>query len=71
MARRIVQPDFFLERKGNQRDDLSDERLYLPEQNPDLRVQDTRADTSAMMKMQRGGPPWFAAAIIEHERTPQ
>lgn len=29
------------------------------------------ADTSAMMKMQRGGPPWFAAVIIEHERTPQ
>jgi hypothetical protein len=33
----------------------------LAEQNPDLRVQDTRADTSAMMKMQRdvllGLPP--------------
>jgi hypothetical protein len=41
--------------------------LYLAEQNPDLRVQDARADTSAMMKRQRDGPPWFAAAIIEHE----
>jgi hypothetical protein len=61
MARRIVQPIFFLERKGDQRDGLSDERLYLAEQNPDLRVQDARADTSAMMKMQRaallGLPP--------------
>jgi hypothetical protein len=56
-ARRIVQPIFFLERKGDQRDDLSDERLYLAGQNPDLRVQDARADTSAMMKMQRGVPP--------------
>jgi hypothetical protein len=71
MARHIVQPIFVLERKGDQRDDLSDGRLYLAEQNPDLRVQGARADTSAMMKVQRGGPPWFAAAIIEHERTPQ
>jgi len=46
MARRIVQPIFFLERKGDQREDLSDERLYLAERNPDLRVQDARADTS-------------------------
>ncbi len=46
MAGRIVQPIFFLERKGDQREDLSDERLYLAEQNPDLRVQDARADTS-------------------------
>jgi hypothetical protein len=46
MARPIVQPIFFLERKGDQREDLSDERLYLAEQNPDLRVQDARADTS-------------------------
>ncbi|MGH8536729.1 MAG: hypothetical protein ACREXM_09750 [Gammaproteobacteria bacterium] len=54
MARRIVQPIFFLERKGDQREDLSDERLYSTEQNPDLRVLDARADTPAMMKMQRG-----------------
>jgi hypothetical protein len=46
MARRIVQPIFFLERKEDQREDLSDERLYLAEQNPDLRVQDAKADTS-------------------------
>ncbi len=31
MARRIVQPIFFLERKGDQREDLSDERLkFIP-----------------------------------------
>lgn len=30
MARRIVQPIFLLERKEDQRDDLSDERLYRP-----------------------------------------
>jgi len=46
MARRIVQPTFVLERKGDQREDLSDERLYLAERNPDLRVRDARADTS-------------------------
>ncbi|MGH8478127.1 MAG: hypothetical protein ACREXK_00750 [Gammaproteobacteria bacterium] len=46
MARRIVQLIFFLEWKGDQRDDLSDERSYVAEQNPDLRVQDARADTS-------------------------
>lgn len=36
MARRIVQPIFFLEREGDQREDLSDERLYLAERNPDF-----------------------------------
>ncbi|MDQ3774692.1 MAG: hypothetical protein M3461_10185 [Pseudomonadota bacterium] len=46
MARRIVQPIFFLERKEDQREDLSDERGYLAKQSPDLRVQDTKADTS-------------------------
>jgi len=46
MACRSVQPIFFLELKGDQREDLFDERLYLAERNPDLRVQDARADTS-------------------------
>ena len=72
MARRSVQASFFLERKGDQREDLSDERKFFPRSchilawSASSRVMKGTLIFEfrmpgpippAMMKMQRGRPP--------------